>query len=299
MSCPGIERRACIDKISRACASVEKLRTDCLGNLESKGATTRRALSASFPRRTSRESDDVGGPERDRFDEVVDGDSRKARGETKRSRDIDRSDEYPYTPDGRGNRGDAAYKREPEKVRGSRGLRDTDEERTAVVRGRRIKTVKRRAGLSETESGGRRVDRSRDRKGSASEATAKLATKDGGRKKLYRNALSESGRGKRGEKTDDTDNEEKTTDRLRRKRARKDGGAGEDEIADESEGGRTRGRRKKKAAAFGSESKGMSYSGDEEGKVRKRDGKRKGRSSAGDETDSDFERKRGGGRYTW
>lgn len=202
------------------------------------------------------------------------------RGEIKRGRDIDRPGEYPITPDGREERDDVPYKSKLDKIRGSRGLRDTNEERAAVGKMRKIKRDAKYSGrkrlehttLSGTESDGDRVDRSRERKRS----TARGRRQRG----LYRDKLEES------ERMTGTDRDEKKSGR-RRKKPRRDEDTESEEMEDTGE--RREARRRKK---------GVSYSQSEEEKVRKRDGKWKGRSE-GDETDSDLTKKRGKGRYIW
>lgn len=114
---------------------------------------TRRAFQtgAFFPRKTEAERYDESARETDKFDRVVGRDLTKTaavarapadggtRGKIKRSRDIDRTGEYPITPDGREERDDVPYKSKLDKIRGSRGLRDANDERAASGKTRKIK----------------------------------------------------------------------------------------------------------------------------------------------------------------
>ena len=153
---------------------------------------TRRAEAGALPRKTEVERHGESARERDKFDRVEGRDLTKtaarapadgrARGKIKRSRDIDRTGEYPITPDGREKRDDAPYKSKLDKIRGSRGLRDANDERAAAGKMREIKRdVKyssrdpmEHAEFSETESEGAGRDRAKERKKITSVMTERL-----------------------------------------------------------------------------------------------------------------------------
>ena len=118
---------------------------------------------------------------------------------------------------------------------------------------------------------------------------------------MYRdNTLEENEPEKHVERTTDTDIDEKISGRGRRMKPRKkeEDEEMDEEMADINESKMVgRQKRKKKTDAFDSGRK-VSYRFDEEGKVLKRDGKKKSRSSKeGDETESDLTKKHRNGGY--
>ncbi|KAK1132083.1 hypothetical protein K0M31_016221 [Melipona bicolor] len=315
---------------------------------------TRRAEAGTFPRKTEVERYDESARETDKFDRVVGRDLTKTaaavarapadggtRGKIKRSRDIDRTGEYPITPDGREERDDVPYKSKLDKIRGSRGLRDANDERAAAGKMRKIKRdVKYSSPMEHTEFSKmepEEVARNRtkerkeintpsvmterspkgemERSKRCFENYEKKATAicvhivqwlqkvyetiiERKERKLYRNRLEENEPEKHVETTIDTDIEEKISGRRRKKKLREEEDEEMDEMADINES-KVAGRqkRKKKADAFDSGRK-VSYRFDEEGKVLKRDGKRKSRSSKErDETESDLTKKHRNGGY--
>ncbi|KAK9294117.1 hypothetical protein QLX08_011160 [Tetragonisca angustula] len=276
---------------------------------------TRRAeAGAFFPRKTEVERYGESGRETDKFDRVVGRDLTKTaavarapadggtRGKIKRSRDIDRTGEYPITPDGREERDDVPYKSKLDKIRGSRGLRDANDERAGetreIKRDVKYSRLIEHAGLSKTKPEDVAGNRTKERKGITSTTTERspnremTITENKGRK-LYRNRLEENVPAEHDETTIDTNIEEKISGRGRKKKLREEEDEEEmDELADINES-KVAGRqkRKKKADAFDSGRK-VSYRFDEEGKVLNRDGKRKSRSSKErDETESDLTKK--------
>lgn len=113
-------------------------------------------------------------------------------------------------------------------------------------------------------------------------------------RKLYKSTVPENQGSRRVEKTgtSDTDDEEKTTGGRGRRTPRREKAEEMEEMADVSKSKKAGRRSRKKADAFDSEKGGVSRSGDEEGDVLKRDGKRRGRSSERTEgIDSDLMKK--------
>ena len=276
---------------------------------------TRRAEAEVFSKKTKIERYDDSSREWDKFDRVEGRDLTKTaagtlegkmRGKIKRNRDIDRTGEYPIAPDGREERDDVPYKSKLDKIRGSRGLRDTNEERAAAGKMKKIKRDAKYLSqkrleyteFSETESEGTRVHRSREGDKGVPVITEK-SPKERRKNKLHGHALVENERKKMVEKTTDTDIEEKTTGRRNRKKPRTEEDIELDEMTDTSERKEADRRKKKRADAFDNGKKMVSYTFDEEDKVLKSGGTQDGRSSnERNETESILTKKRRDGRYT-
>ncbi|XP_053980222.1 uncharacterized protein LOC128877171 [Hylaeus volcanicus] len=192
--------------------------------------------------------------------------------------------------------------REVDEVSGS--LRDTDESGAARSRtrgrgtaGKRYDRNRKSADDEEFEIDDfwrRKKKSSRGKK----DQNGKVLEEPGRRKKLYRNAVTDSQTEERVGKMDDTEDEGRTAGQRGRKKSRRGKDDGTEEMADTSESKGTRGRRKKNSDAFDSRRKGTSSDDlDEEETALKGDGKRRGRSSGEREgTDSDLMRKRKGGK---
>ncbi|XP_033351912.1 uncharacterized protein LOC117234625 [Bombus vosnesenskii] len=281
-------------------------RTSVKENLESPDRTikhrsageigeTRRAEAEVFSKKTKIERYDDSSREWDKFDRAEGRDLTKTaagtlegkmRGKIKRNRDIDRTGEYPITPDGREERDDVPYKSKLDKIRGSRGLRDTNEERAAAGKMKKIKRDAKYLSqkrleyteFSETESEATGVHRSREGDKGVSVITKK-SPKERRKNKLHGHTLVENERKKMVEKTTDTDIEEKTTGRRNRKKPRTEEDIELNEMTDTSERKEADGRKKKKADAFDNGKKVVSYTFDKEDKVLKSGGTQDGRSS--------------------
>lgn len=277
---------------------------------------TRRAEAEVFSKKTKIERYEDSSREWDKFDRVEGRDLTKTaagtlegkmRGKIKRNRDIDRTGEYPITPDGREERDDAPYKSKLDKIRGSRGLRDTNEERAAAGKMKKIKRDAKYLSqkrleyteFSETESEGTGVHRSRERDKGVSVITEKSPKERRKNKLQHGHTLVENERKKMVEKTTtETDIEEKTTGRRNRKKPRTEEDIELDEMTDTSERKEAGRREKKKADAFDNGKKVVSYTFDEEEKVLKSGGTQDGRSSnERNETESILTKKHRDGRY--
>ncbi|XP_060820179.1 uncharacterized protein LOC132909396 [Bombus pascuorum] len=256
---------------------------------------TRRAEAEVFSKKTKIERYDDSSRKWDKFDRVEGRDLTKTaagtlegkmRGKIKRNRDIDRTGEYPITPDGREERDDVPYKSKLDKIRGSRGLRDTNEERAAAGKMKKIKRDAKYLSqkrleyteFSETESEGTGVHRSREGDKGVPVITEK-SPKERRKNKLHGHTLPENEGKKMVEKTTDTDIEEKTTGRRNRKKPRTEEDIELDETTDTGERKEADRRKKKKADGFDNEKKVVSYTFDKEDKVLKSGGTQDGRSS--------------------
>lgn len=302
------ERTSVKEKLESADRTIKHRSADEIGE-------TRRAEAEVFSKKTKIERYDDSSREWDKFDRVEGRDLTKTaagtlegkmRGKIKRNRDIDGTGEYPITPDGREERDDVPYKSKLDKIRGSRGLRDTNEERAAAGKMKKIKRDAKYLSQKrleyteflETESEATRVHRSREGAKGVPVITEK-SPKERRKNKSHGRTLVENERKKMVEKTTDTDIEEKTTGRRNGKKPRTEEDIELDEMTDTSERKEADGRKKKKADAFDNGKKVVSYTFDEEDKVLKSAGTQDGRSSnERNETESILTKKHRHGRYT-